>query len=197
MVRVVLIVVGIAVIAAVCYGLHVVHRGFSAHEQPSEIEAFVARAARRASIPSDARNKKNPVQLTDAVLVEARRHFADHCATCHANDGSGNTEIGQNVYPKAPDMRQQGTQKLTDAEIFYIIHNGVRLTAMPAWGSDEGEDLDSWKLVHFIRHLPKLTPEELADMKKFNPVSPADVQEENEEEQFLKGGPAPAQHHHH
>jgi hypothetical protein len=48
---------------------------------------------------------------------------------------------------------------------------------MPAWGeSDLDNDVDSWKLVHFIRHLPQLTPEELEHMKAFNPKSAAAVQ---------------------
>jgi mono/diheme cytochrome c family protein len=72
---------------------------------------------------------------TPEVLSAARSHFADHCASCHGNDGSRKTEIGWNLYPKAPDMRLPETQNLTDGEIYYIIHNGIRLTRMPAWGS--------------------------------------------------------------
>ena len=51
-------------------------------------------------------------------------------------------------------MRRPETQSLSDGELFYIVHNGIRLTGMPAWGKDPPEkDEDSWKLVHFIRHL--------------------------------------------
>jgi mono/diheme cytochrome c family protein len=62
-------------------------------------------------------------------------HFADHCASCHANDGSGDTELGRNLWPKAPDMRAAPTQRLTDASCFYIIEHGVRFTGMPAWST--------------------------------------------------------------
>jgi mono/diheme cytochrome c family protein len=81
---------------------------------------------------------------TKQVLAEARAHFADHCAICHSNNGSGNTQIGQNLYPKAPDMRLPQTQNLSDGEIYYTIHNGIRLTGMPAWGTEVKDD-DSWK----------------------------------------------------
>jgi len=84
-------------------------------------------------------------------------------------------------------MRLPGTQKLTDGEIFYIIHNGIRLTGMPAWG-EPGHDQDSWKLVLFIRHLPQITPEELKEMEDFNPKSPADRSEEADEQPFLNEG---------
>src|SRR5262249_1487567 len=133
------------------------------------------------------------------VLAEARAHFADHCASCHGNDGGGQTEMGQHLYPKTPDMRQAATQFLSDGELFYIIHNGVRLTGMPAWGDDPPEkDQDSWKLVHFIRHLPKISQEELHEMQKLNPQSPQEKEEEEEEEKFLQGEDTPTSlpHHH-
>jgi mono/diheme cytochrome c family protein len=160
-----------------------------ARQAPSKTEAVVARFLRKFSLPSGASQSKNPFSSSPALLQEASRHFADHCASCHGNDGSGNTEIGRNLYPPAPDMRLPVTQQLSDGEIYYIIHNGVRWTGMPAWG-ETGDDPDSWKLVLFLRHLPKLTPDELKDMERFNPKSAAEVEEEKQEEDFLNGAPA-------
>ncbi|PYQ49874.1 MAG: hypothetical protein DMF59_12340 [Acidobacteria bacterium] len=90
--------------------------------------------------------------------------------------------MGSSFYPRVPDMRTSRSQGLSDGELFYIIKNGVRLTGMPAWGG-EHDDADNWKLVHFIRHLPKITPQEIEEMKKMNPASA----EEREDEKFLKG----------
>ena len=70
---------------------------------------------------------------TPEVIAAGMAHYADHCAACHANDGSAETQIGLGMYPRPPDMRQPATQTLTDGELFYIIENGVRLTGMPAW----------------------------------------------------------------
>ena len=163
-------------------------RGFSARDQPTSVEAFVARRLRRLATPRSARRAENPVKLSQEVLDDARAHFADHCAACHANDGSGQTEIGQNLYPKAPDMRLAETQSLSDGELFYIIHNGIRFTGMPAWGPGKAEeDEDSWKLVHFIRRLPQMQKDELEQMKKLNPVSRHDLEEEEERKKFLEG----------
>ncbi|HWO39455.1 MAG TPA: zinc-binding dehydrogenase [Candidatus Acidoferrum sp.] len=92
------------------------------------MEAYLARTARNLSIPASGRDAKNPFAPTAEVLSEARVHFADHCAICHGNDGIGKTQIGQNLYPKAPAMRLPPTQNLTDGEIYYVIHDGVRLT---------------------------------------------------------------------
>jgi mono/diheme cytochrome c family protein len=108
---------------------------------------------------------KNPVSPTPLAIAEARDHFADHCAICHANDGSGRTQINAGLYPPAPDLKAAETQGLADGELFYIVRNGIRFTGMPGWG---GEDEENWKLVHFIRHLMKITPKELELMKEVN-----------------------------
>ena len=189
--RIALVTGFVLVVACGLGAAYVVRSGFSARDQPSRLEAFVARRVRSLGVPSGASTARNPIPLTPEVLADARGHFADHCATCHANDGSGHTEIGQNLYPKAPDMRLPETQNLTDGELFYIIHNGIRLTGMPAWGSPdehaEHADQDSWKLVHFIRHLPALTPAEITEMQALNPKSPAELEEEKEDQKFLNG----------
>jgi len=191
-----------AVAALFAAGWLTLNHGFSARDEPTAVEAFLARRLRRMAVPRAAVQARNPVQASPEVLSEAMAHFADHCATCHANDGSGSTEIGKGLYPKPPDMRQSQTQSLTDGEIFYIIHNGIRLTGMPAFGEPRADeaDQDSWKLVHFIRRLPAITPDELEQMKEMNPKSPAELKEEEALERFLRGDdsqPPETEHKHH
>jgi mono/diheme cytochrome c family protein len=169
------------------------------------MEGWVARKARAMAMPADAKSRMNPVASSPELMAEARAHWADHCFSCHANDGSGDIAMGKNLYPPAPDMRLPATQQLTDGELFYIIQNGVRLTGMPAWGTGTSHDEeDSWKLVHFIRHLPQLTLEEKRDIEKLNPKSADELREEEEEEKFLRGEDshetsheASPEHHHH
>lgn len=186
-------VVGIVGVFAVLgwFGYLTFTTGFSAKAEPHALEVLMARQVRYLAIPLAHRNKVNPVPMTPEILQEGLAHFADHCATCHANDGSGQTPIGKGVYPKAPDLRESATQNMSDGEIFWVIHNGIRFTAMPAWGEGEpDQDIDSWKLVHFIRHLPKLTPEELERMKSLNPKTKHELEEEASFEKFLQGDDA-------
>jgi mono/diheme cytochrome c family protein len=176
------------------------HGGISARVEPSLLEASLALEARGLALRGS-RELRNRVTLTPEVIRGGLSHFADHCASCHANDGSGQTEMGQHLYPRAPDLRLARTQGLTDGELFAIIEDGVRFTGMPAWGDKSKESqIASWHLVHFIRHLPRLTPEERLEMDALNPKGPEDRQEEQTDENFLKGeNPAPATggHHHH
>ena len=70
---------------------------------------------------------------------------------------------------------------------------------MPAWGEgDPEQDTESWQLVHFIRHLPNITPEEIAQMKKFNPMTAQERAEQEAMDAFLAGEDfePPTEHHH-
>jgi len=179
---------------AITLAASVLHDGLSAKATPSWLETIVARSARRLAIPSSARTQQNPMLDSPEIQREARLHFADHCASCHGNDGSGRTLYGEGLYPKPPDLRLSATQDLTDGELFWIIENGVRFTGMPAFSSNgrhdsenHGNAHDSWQLVHFIRHLPHLTPAERAEMERYNPKGPEERSEEEEENEFLGG----------
>jgi mono/diheme cytochrome c family protein len=163
--------------------------GLDAMAQPGTLEARLARAARRVAVPSAIRTMANPTPRSAESVADGMAHFADHCAVCHGNDGRGDTEMGRGLYPKAPDMRLDATQQLSDGDLFYIIEHGIRFTGMPGWrtGATAGEE-SSWHLVHFIRHLPTLTSAELDSMTARNPRSPEDIRFEIEEERFLNEG---------
>jgi mono/diheme cytochrome c family protein len=166
--------------------VRMIRYGFSARDKPSKAETIVAGAMRRWAVPAAVRNAKNPVRVDANVLAEGRAHFADHCATCHGNDGKGQSDIGSRLYPPAPDMTLPATQSLSDGEIFSIIENGIRLTGMPAFGGGTDDSRDaSWKLVHFIRHLPRITPAELAEMEALNPKSAEEWEQIEREKAFL------------
>jgi mono/diheme cytochrome c family protein len=186
---------GIAVVGLGACGVaafSIIRRGVSARDEPTAVEAFLARTMRRLAMPRVDRARPNPVSPTAEALAAGRAHFADHCASCHGNDGRGETPIGRGLYPKAPDMTKPETQSLTDGEIFSIIRNGIRLTGMPAWGDGSSEDdVETWQLVHFIRSLPKLTPQELEEMKALNPKTRQEWEEEEAARRFLEGEDAP------
>ena len=150
----------VAVIGAICAAA-LIRRGFRATAEPSRSETLVARTVRNLAIPRRGRNEKNPLQATSENLQEGREDFLARCASCHGHDGSGQTQVGRDLYPRVPDLRSPQTQILTDGEIHYIIENGVQLTGMPAWGNPHRVlDDDSWKLVLFVRSLRPLTTEE-------------------------------------
>jgi mono/diheme cytochrome c family protein len=190
-----------AIAAVVVYVWLEARRGFSARQEPSAIETILAKTARNMALPSEYQKLRNPFPMSPENLRAGMEHFADHCAICHANDGSGDTPFGKNLYPKPPDMRTAETQHKPDGELYYTIQNGVRLTGMPAFGENHSiADADTWKLVLFIRHLPQLTNDQLKEMEALNPKTDEERREENEEQNFLRGtnpGTTNKKFHHH
>ena len=147
--------------------------GLRAQPEPGPLETRLARSFRALAVPSDVRAMTNPLGTSEDVFRPGMEHFARYCAVCHANDGSGkDTPFGKGLFPKPPDLRGE-SQNLTDGEIFYVIENGIRFSGMPAFGTGSadpaGEKL-AWQLVSFIRHLPRITPDEVAAMEALNPL---------------------------
>lgn len=144
----------IAVILVGAFGFLTLE-GLSARKKPSNFEYSIANTALGISIPSVAKNQKNPLNTTPDDLVEAKKNYQEHCAVCHAEDGSGKTETSAGMSPEVPDLRAEHIQKLTDGDLFYIVKNGVRFTGMPAW---DLPDDHNWRLVALLRQLPKQSP---------------------------------------
>lgn len=168
-----------------------VRSGFSTRSEPSSLEAALARSMRGLAM-----SKSRSLHRSSEVdLASARVHWASHCAICHGVDGSGQAELGRNLYPPAPDMRAGETQRLSDGELYATIKNGIRLTGMPAWGAPGDDDEQTWALVAFIRTLPALDESARAEIERNLPKTPHQLAEEAEEDTFLRGGPPHPEKH--
>jgi mono/diheme cytochrome c family protein len=126
--------------------------GLSARRKPGNFEYAIANFAMGLSIPAEAKRLTNPLTPDSEVLAEARKHFKEHCAVCHAEDGTGKTPLAAGLSPEVPDLHAAHIQNLTDGELFYIIKHGVRFTGMPGWDLEENHN---WGLVALIRQFAK------------------------------------------
>jgi mono/diheme cytochrome c family protein len=192
----------VVVIAVVIGGLlfYVRGHGFSAREEPTWMERVMAQNARKIATPADAKTLRNPrQQQSEEMMSEADEHFVEHCSICHGIDGRGDTTIGRNLYPKVPDMTEPQTQELSDGELYYIIFNGIRLTGMPAWGSEDKPEA-IWDLVALIRRLPKLSPEESKRLQVLGGENTANSAKQADEPSKIDGQakqrPSPRKHTH-
>ncbi len=172
-------IVGMLTLLGAAFAL-VTGQGFGAREAPGVLETGFARAVRLATMP--------PVRRPEGLAVsDARAHWADHCASCHAADGGAATAMGQGMAPRVPDMRLAATQSLNDGQIYWIIQNGVRFSGMPAWGEPRDDDPETWALVDFVRSLPTLAPDAIAEIKSMMPISEHERHEREIEDAFLRG----------
>ena len=142
-------------LGAISAMLVILLQGCAAGKHPSPEETNLANAAKDVTIPLEAGKMKNPVPETDEVVSQGQEVFLGSCAQCHGPEARGDTNIGRNMYPPAMDLSSPHVQHWSDAELFWIIQNGVRLTGMPSWKSSISDN-DTWKLARFIHKLPRL-----------------------------------------
>src|SRR5271156_2902596 len=143
-------------LAAISAMLGALLQGCTADKPPSHEEKSLANAAKDVVIPLEAGNKKNPLPESDEVVSQGQEVFLGSCAQCHGADGRGDSNIGPKMDPPAMDLSSSHVQHWSDAELFWIIRNGVRLTGMPAWRSSISDN-DTWKLARFIHNLPRIS----------------------------------------
>lgn len=127
----------------------------TADRRPSSFESNLANVAKDVAIPVEARGIRNPVPASDEVIKSGQQIYSQSCALCHGADGHGDTNLGRGMYPPAIDLTSPHVQRWTDADLFWIVQNGIALTGMPSWKSILST-ADTWKLAQFIHALPHL-----------------------------------------
>jgi mono/diheme cytochrome c family protein len=131
---------------------------------PGAVEQALARNVLGRWIHRNARTGTNPVATTAEDLKAARTEYEAHCAACHGLDGGGHNRFEADFNPPVAKLKDD-LQKLSDAEIYFIVAHGIRNTAMPAFGRAHSRD-DMWRAVLWVRHLGNLTPSEKAEIEQ-------------------------------
>lgn len=127
-----------------------------ANAKPSQLESRLIATSLDASVARHASEQKNPIQPTEANLQDGARLYRDKCADCHGRPDNPSSDYGASFYPSAPQFMKERPH-LTENGSFYIIKNGVRWTAMPAWGNIMA-DSEIWQVVGFLNRLDNLPP---------------------------------------
>lgn len=151
-----------AVAAMIVWFLLVPRLDWAARQKPGPFEQVLASNVLRRWVIRSADSRTNPLFATPDNLRASRTVYVEHCAACHGLDGSGRNRFEAAFYP--PVVKLTGhVQKFSDSEIYFIIANGIRNTAMPAFADAHSPD-DIWRTVLWIRHLANLTTEEKASI---------------------------------
>jgi mono/diheme cytochrome c family protein len=102
----------------------------------------------------------NAPNLSDPRLFQSGfRSYHDMCRTCHGAPGEESSPIRKGLNPQPPTLDAQRVQGRSDAALYWIVKNGIRMTGMPAFGKTHGDD-ELWAVVSFVRQLPRIKPEE-------------------------------------
>ncbi|HWB96073.1 MAG TPA: cytochrome c [Bryobacteraceae bacterium] len=119
------------------------------------------------SVRYHARGIAAPNLSDPAMAREGFGHYQEMCVSCHGAPGVDPDEIAQGLWPKAPDLAKSA-RHWSPSELFWITKNGVKFTAMPAWGPSHGDD-KIWAIVAFLKTLPRLSPSQYKVLKSASP----------------------------
>jgi len=133
----------------------------SASAAPGLFESTLAPWALDRSVAAHAPTVTNPFAQEADALDVGLDHYRENCVICHGAPRVEPGELAEGLNPPVPRLHENGTQAMSDGDLFWIVKNGVRMTGMPAFGGTHTDE-EIWKIVAFIRHLPSLTPGETA-----------------------------------
>jgi mono/diheme cytochrome c family protein len=149
---------GLAVMAAAA-GLFIASGVYNigADDHHTALVAALIAQLRDRSIEVRARAVAVPDLSGAAPLEAGARRYALACAGCHLAPGVNRSELRRGLYPHPPNLAQQ--QPPDPQRAFWIIKHGIKMSAMPAWGTTL-EDPAIWELVAFLERLPAMTSED-------------------------------------
>lgn len=124
------------------------------HREELPLERRYVAAVVSVVVSLAAGDARNPVGDDVLALAAGRASYTGSCALCHGALGDGRGRFGVATYPPAADLRGEGPRSRTDAQLFWIVRNGLSFTAMPSFG-DVYKDEDIWAIVAYLRALQR------------------------------------------
>lgn len=134
----------------------------SAKAGHTEITRWFLHFAMRKAVETRSASLQAP-ELDDlSMVLKGAGHYATGCAPCHGAPGQAPSLVARNMTPQPPLLIDK-IDEWTPEQLFWIVKNGVKFTAMPAWPSATRED-EVWAMVAFLDQMPELSPEQYLAM---------------------------------
>jgi len=130
------------------------------------------------------REVTDPIAKDPGAVKRGMTHYRENCLPCHGAPGVDPAEYQEGMNPTPPGIDADAVQHDTDAELFWVIKNGIRMTGMPAFGVNH-KDEEIRDIVAFVRHVRQLTDAERQALKSGEGL-----------EEHHHGGEAGEEHHH-
>lgn len=124
---------------------------------------------RESSIEARAKNLEVPPLDDTEVILKGAGHYNAMCTTCHLAPGLKPTELSIGLYPQAPVFHQRESVNDPVKQLdrirayFWVIKNGLKMTAMPAWGLSHDDD-SIWAMAAFVVKMSHMTPEQYENL---------------------------------
>lgn len=118
------------------------------------IDGALSVASRR-SVDHHAGGEVKVAPAADSILMGAS-HYGEMCVTCHGAPGVDPDEIGEGLNPRPPKL-DRAAKAWSEAQLFWIVKHGVRMTGMPGFGGTHTDEQVA-DIVAFVRLLPTMSP---------------------------------------
>ena len=151
------------VIAAVLVLLILIYTGaynVSAKSGHSGIARWALETMMRNSVERRA-DAKPPQQFSRSMIEAGAGEYKAMCQQCHGGPGVTRADWAQGIVPRPPDLTR-AIRRWQPDEVFWIVKNGIKMTAMPSFGETH-DDQTIWNITAFVKQLPAMTPESYAD----------------------------------
>jgi mono/diheme cytochrome c family protein len=139
------------------------HPPVATADKPFPFESSIVKIPLRARIAREM-PARSPIPATDENLNAGASLYEDKCEFCHGTADQPSA-VGRSTFPRAPQLwikRPNGTVGVSDdpvGETYWKVKNGIRLTAMPAYGSSLSET-QLWQVSLLLSMAAKPLPAE-------------------------------------
>ena len=115
------------------------------------------------SVEVRAKNLKTPTPFTASQVTAGFRDYDASCVACHGAPGVSNAGWAHAMTPPPPYL-EDAARRWRPRELYWIVGQGVKMTAMPAWAEVRSSG-EVWNLVAFLEALPYLSASDYARMR--------------------------------
>lgn len=149
-------------VAAIIGGLFLSGIAFdtSASKPHSRIVAWALHATMVHSVRHRAGGQEDPGAARRASAASGAVAYQTHCVACHGGPATARAPWANAMLPPPPYLID-ASRRWSRAELYRLVHDGVKMTAMPAWGEALPDQAIS-DIVAFLELLPRLTPDQFA-----------------------------------
>ena len=101
---------------------------------------------------------------TPAAILSGAAEYERHCITCHGGPGVPRAAWVSAMLPTPPFLLDTSAH-WSPEELYELVHDGVKMTGMPAWGEIE-PDGKITDIVAFLEAMPAITPHRFAKIRR-------------------------------
>jgi mono/diheme cytochrome c family protein len=126
----------------------------AASKRHTKFTEWITHGTMAHSVAKHAKGIAPPARTGAGQLTAGFCSYEAHCVACHGAAAVPREAWVSGLEPQPPYLLDV-TQRFTPSELFWIVRNGIKMTAMPAW-QDTMSERETWDVVAFLETMPKM-----------------------------------------